>query len=311
MGIKEDPSINTVEKENTNGDTRGTITYENFHSILDDPDIADCFMTLPIEECYLNLPNESAVDSPLDMQTISEKQKEDTELVARANKHKDLYFEKKLDGHKVICFSKDKEQRSSKWKIALPEAMIKPAVKWFHIVTGHPGSKKLRLTLEQRYHHPGMRRYIDNFACSDCQKHKLDGKGYGLLPMRDLKEQPFEEVAVDLIGPWKVQVRDKAYEFNALTAIDTVTNLVEIVRIDRKTSEHITSRFAQSWMARYPWPKRCVHDNGGKFVGWEFQQFLDKCNVKDVPTTSRNPQANSICERMHQTVGNILRTLLH
>ena len=120
MGIKEDPSINTVEKENTNGDTRGTITYENFHSILDDPDIADCFMTLPIEECYLNLPNESAVDSPLDMQTISEKQKENTELVACANKHKELYFEKKLDRHKVICFSKDKDQRSSKWKIALP-----------------------------------------------------------------------------------------------------------------------------------------------------------------------------------------------
>jgi len=129
--------------------------------------------------------------------------------------------------------------------------------------------------------------------------------------MRDLKEQPFEEVAVDLIGPWKFQVRGKPYELNALTAIDTVTNLVEIVLIDKKTSEHITARFAQSWMARYPWPKRCVHDNGGEFVGWEFQQFLDKCNVKDVPTTSRNPQANSICERMHQSVGNILRTLLH
>ena len=44
------------------------------------------------------------------MQTISVKQKEDTELVARMNKHKDLYFEKKLDGHEVICYSKDREQ---------------------------------------------------------------------------------------------------------------------------------------------------------------------------------------------------------
>ena len=88
-----------------------------------------------------------------------------------------------------------------------------------------------------------MCRYIDKFTCSDCQNHKLDGRGYGILPMRDIKEQPFEKVAVDLIDPWKVQVRDKAYEFNALTAIDTVTNLVEIVRFDRKTSEHITSRF--------------------------------------------------------------------
>ena len=64
-------------------------------------------------------------------------------------------------------------------------------------------------------------------------------------------------------------------------------------------------------MARYPWPTCCVHDNGGEFVGWEFQEFLDKCNVKDIPTTSRNPQASSICEQMHQSVGNILQTLLH
>jgi len=95
-----------------------------------------------------------------------------------------------------------------------------------------------------RYHHPTTHMYIDNFACKNCQKHKLDGKGYGLLPMRDLKEQSFEEVAVDLMSPWKAQVRGKPYEFNALRAIDTVTNLVEIVRIDKKTSDHITARFA-------------------------------------------------------------------
>ncbi len=28
-------------------------------------------------------------------------------------------------------------------------------------------------------------------------------------------------------------------------------------------------------------------------------------------TSAKNPQANAVCERMHQTVGNILRTLLH
>ena len=87
--------------------------------------------------------------------------------------------------------------------------MIQSTVQWYHMMTKHPGSRKLRLPMEQRYHHINMQRYIDNFACEDYQKHKLDGKGYGLLPMRDLKEQPFEEVVVDLIGPWKVQVRGK------------------------------------------------------------------------------------------------------
>ena len=116
---------------------------------------------------------------------------------------------------------------------------------------------------------------------------------------------------MDLIGPWAVEIRDKWYEFNALTCIDMVANLVEIIRVDRKTSAHIRSKFEQSWLARYPWPKRCVHDNGGEFNGHEFQELLVQCQIKDVPTTSKNPQANAICERMHQTVGNILRTLFY
>ena len=38
---------------------------------------------------------------------------------------------------------------------------------------------------------------------------------------------------------------------------------------------------------------------------------MEQCGIQDRPTTSRNPQANAICERMHQTVGNVLRTLVH
>ena len=34
-------------------------------------------------------------------------------------------------------------------------------------------------------------------------------------------------------------------------------------------------------------------------------------NIKDVPTTINNTQANAICERMHQTIGNMLRTLIY
>jgi hypothetical protein len=35
------------------------------------------------------------------------------------------------------------------------------------------------------------------------------------------------------------------------------------------------------------------------------------CHIRDVCTTAKNPQFNAVCERMHQTVGNVLRTLLH
>lgn len=56
---------------------------------------------------------------------------------------------------------------------------------------------------------------------------------------------------------------------------------------------------------------RCVHDQGFEFIGAKFQRGLHLnsiCNLCITP--AKNPQANSICEHMHQTVGNILCTLL-
>jgi hypothetical protein len=126
-----------------------------------------------------------------------------------------------------------------------------------------------------------------------------------------MQTAPWEEVAIDLIGPWKVKVNGKLCEFNALTCIDTASNLVELIRIDNKTAEHIRNKFVQSWLSRYPRPTRCVHDRGGEFIGSKFQWLLNMFSVKDVQSTAKNPQSNSICERMHQTVGNVLRTYLY
>ena len=131
------------------------------------------------------------------------------------------------------------------------------------------------------------------------------------MPERELRVAPWTEVAVDLIGPWKIQVHGKPVEFNALTCIDTALNLVELIRIDNKSCPHVTEKFKQAWIARYPLMKRCVHDMGGEFTGGTFQRLLTQLNIKDAQSTSKNPQSNSICEQMHQTVGNILRTLLY
>ena len=48
--------------------------------------------------------------------------------------------------------------------------------------------------------------------------------------------------------------------FTALTIIDTVTNLVELVRLDNKTAANVALQFENTWLARYPKPMRCIHD---------------------------------------------------
>ena len=43
--------------------------------------------------------------------------------------------------------------------------------------------------------------------------------------------------------------------------------------------------FENNWLARYPCPSRCVHDNGGEFTGAAFSHMLQANGIKDVTTT--------------------------
>ena len=296
---------------------------DNFYSVYDDSEIAEVFMAgmnpkdnlsdlVKEHDCFLNLAETELDQHPLNLENIKELQDADEGLQKLKDKHPNLYFLKDINQtQNVLCYVRAGKDKDKSWKIVLPDKLLKSTIKWFHIVTGHSGWNRLYMTISARYYNPALKTEVRRFRCAACQKHKLSGKGYGLLPERELKEQPFDEVAVDLIGPWEVKVGNKQCVFKALTIIDPVTNLTELVRVKDKTAKEVAGKFSQTWLTRYPWPMKCIHDNGGEFTGWEFQQLLEQCNIKDTPTTSRNPTANAICERMHQTVGNVLRTLVH
>jgi hypothetical protein len=134
-------------------------------------------------ECYLNLPDTPHPDeNPLNYAHICELQQQDEQLLALQVKNPDYYLNLQLDDDvdDIICYKRDPTQPN--WKIALPESMVVDTVKWFHQVIGHPGEKRLQEMLNQCYHHPRLRYHIEILKCKDCRKHKLEGRGYGLLP---------------------------------------------------------------------------------------------------------------------------------
>ena len=53
----------------------------------------------------------------------------------------------------------------------------------------------------------------------------------------------WQEVAINLIGPWTFTVNGASYTFRALTMIDTVTNYCELIRIDNKSAAHVGQKF--------------------------------------------------------------------
>jgi transposase InsO family protein len=98
-------------------------------------------------------------------------------------------------------------------------------------------------------------------------------------------------------------------QLQALTIIDKGTGWPEFVATQSKTSQQVAILFDGAWLCRYPRPDRVVFDNGGEFIGAEFQELLASYGIKPVPTTVRNPKSNGVIERVHLTMGDMLRTI--
>jgi len=118
--------------------------------------------------------------------------------------------------------------------------------------------------MKQHLYNPKLKNVIEDIVsrCDACQKYKNIPRGHGHAPPREAAAHPWREVAVDTIGPWTLQVGGHFMEFRALTIIDTVTNLVEIVRLENMTAAHVGLLFENTWLARYPKPLYCIYDQG-------------------------------------------------
>ena len=141
---------------------------------------------------FLNLPKiPDLAQNPLSFVCICKQQQQDKQLLALQLKYPNQYIYKSLDEdvEDIICYvrqgSPDKQ-----WRIALPQQMLEETVKWLHQVMGHPGEKRWRETLQQRYYISKLQYTVDKFRCEHCQRHKLSIKGYGLLPEREMQTSP-------------------------------------------------------------------------------------------------------------------------
>jgi hypothetical protein len=68
--------------------------------------------------------------------------------------------------------------------------------------------------------------------------------------------------------------------------------------------------FECNWLARCPCPSQCIHNNGGEFTGAAFSHMIHINGIKYVTTTVKNPQANTVCKHLHQSIRNTLGSML-
>ena len=69
--------------------------------------------------------------------------------------------------------------------------------------------------------------------------------------------------------------------------------------MDRIDDDEKQDSQACCYLVWYPRPEYVVYDNGSEFIQWEFQEMLNSYGITPVPTTVKNPQANSVIECLH------------
>ena len=101
-----------------------------------------------------------------------------------------------------------------------------------------------------------MTQAVTDFVCKCpyCQRYNKNIHKYGHLPPKQVHHlNPWDEVCVDMIGPWKVKINSENI-FRALTCIDSVISLPQVVPVKNAISLTVAKTFENEWLSRYlPW----------------------------------------------------------
>jgi len=253
---------------------------------------------------YASVTEIAEFEFPLSGKTLAKYQKTDKMLKKIFSTGlKQKYFSTILLEKQEIITYKD--------KIYVPKSLQQRVVEWYHTYLCHPGERRMEETLRQTLIWPDLRAHVRTHCktCRQCQLGKKVRNKYGHLPVKvNYSTTPWERVDVDLIGPYTIRNKNgKEYTLLAITMIDPATRWFEVVPITDKSAKSAMEAFDNSWLCRYPRPLYIGYDNGGEFKN-VFKELCLNYGLTPKPSTEYNPQANSMIERIHLTLGNMLRS---
>jgi hypothetical protein len=113
--------------------------------------------------------------------------------------------------------------------MVLQTALCHRAINWYPHYLQHPGATRLEETLRK-----GMQNTISKYVknCHKCQINKGHKHKYGKLPTKLVRQNPWEALCIDLIGPYTLKGQDKTeIDFMCLTMIDPATSWLKIIEL--------------------------------------------------------------------------------
>eukprot|EP00834_Sanchytrium_tribonematis_P007901 NODE_800_length_3823_cov_0.427766.p1 type:complete len:698 gc:universal NODE_800_length_3823_cov_0.427766:2156-63(-) len=206
-----------------------------------------------------------------------------------------------------------------KEQIYIPDSLQNEVISWVHESYLHPGETRTNNILNSICFWPKMRQQIKSHVnkCLICKKSKKNALQYCKLKPTDIHNNisdihnnisPFEIIAVDLQGPFPSSDDPEYEEFKyLLTIIDISSRWCELIPLQNQLASTVSQAIDDWWLNRYPRPLVMLSDQGANLKSKEISDLCASYGIRHTFTTTYMATANSICERMHGTINNMIR----
>jgi transposase InsO family protein len=174
---------------------------------------------------------------------------------------------------------------------------------------GHLGIDRLAGILKRQFYWTGMLAHISRYVkgCTHCARAKRNV--HPCRPDLQLRVQnlkPFSHLHIDALGLKKTP---NGYT-NLLVIVDYYSKFVIAWPSVTVTCQEVALQLLDKVIYRFGTPVQITSDNGSCFKAGLYNEVLKLLGVKRQLTASFNPRSNGLCERVHGTIIESLRTFI-
>ncbi len=188
--------------------------------------------------------------------------------------------------------------------LVVPKSYRRRILELGHEKNGHLSGDKVEKMVGKYFVWPGMVKEVGEHckSCEVCQRKNKHTPRRALAVERPLLSEPFEAVAVDLVGPLP---KGKGGNRFLLTCVCLATRWPEAVPL-RGISAKAVAEGLWTIFSRTSVPEKMLSDQGGQFCGRVVTELSKMLGIERVLTSPYHPQTNGTVERFHGTLKSIL-----
>lgn len=174
---------------------------------------------------------------------------------------------------------------------------------------GHPGIVRMKRKCRDTIYWPGMdmdiERYVRNCAACVISGKSVRPSAGPLIPIQ-LPKGPWRKLSLDFAGEF---IAAPVHQRYIIVAMDYFTKWPEVTVCGQPTTKAVID-FLTALFDRFGLVEEICTDNGVQFCSLEFQEFLQKHNIRHSKSSLYAPQTQGEVERFNRVIKEGIRAAL-